>query len=280
MTTMTDRFWWPLLIALLVGLLTLLVTRNAEGVEVWQTDGPAKVLAGEPIVERTTFDTQYGETRRFRGFALTPILERAKEAKNDLVVLRFSNGMVVPLSYGAPLPDLFVAVEVWSDTEDDFVALPPSVRKSKYVQDNRPIVFDGNKIVAAAKATMFTPWRHTASLVGVELTTKAEWTAPFEAGSDSHLKYGQALFQQRCVFCHAVRGEGGTLGWDFVDPLPVTTYRPTPEKLRFHVNHRVSNAAELGLLMPVPTKLDPAEARALWEWMDEVAKDADDLRAL
>ncbi len=260
--------------------MTLLVSRQADGIEVWQTDGQAKVLAGEPTVQWTAFDVQYAEIRRFQGFELTPILERAKHADDDLVVLRFSNGMVVPLSFDEPLPKLFVAVEVWSETEDAFVPLPPSVRKSKYFQDNRPIVFDGNKIVAEANASMFTPWRHTASLVGVELTTKSQWTAPFDVGTDTHLKYGQALFQQRCVFCHAVRGAGGTLGWDFVEPLPVAAYRPTPEKLRFHVNHRVSNAAEMGLLMPVPTKLDPAEARALWDWMEEVAKDVDELRAL
>ncbi|MEQ9500284.1 MAG: cytochrome c [Deltaproteobacteria bacterium] len=242
------------------------------GVEIWHDEAPAKKTPlPDAETERELNDPQYREKLRFKIVKLAPFIAEHAEATDDLVVLRFHNGVRIPLRLEA-LPPVFLATSMWDDARRKWTDPKPRHRKSSVHQDARPIEFLGHKLVVEVDGDGFSPWRHTGSLVALEYTTEAAWTAPFAAGAEPVVRRGERIFLDSCQFCHGVRGHGGTLGWDFVEPLAVTEYRSTPDALRLHVNHRVSNAMELGLLMPVPRRLTEDEAKALWAWIDAVAQ--------
>lgn len=272
------RPWWLYALAALLAVAAFLIARRALGdepigIEIWRGEKPAMRAAfPTALVERELNDAQYLERIRFSGFDLAPVIEGNKGPDEDLVVLRFDNGVVIPLRLDQAVPAIFVATSMWDESRSSWTNPRPRHRTDRVFQDVRPIEFQGHKVVVEVKGDGFSPWRHTGSLVALEYTTRAAWTAPFDAGTSRPAARGEEIFVESCQFCHSVRGHGGALGWDFVEPLPVTEYRRTPNNLRLHVNHRVSNAMELGLLMPVPRTLTAEEAKALWSWIEALAK--------
>ena len=69
------------------------------------------------------------------------------------------------------------------------------------------------------------PWQVTAiSLIRFEDQYPRPVPRGAQAGSPE--RRGYALFQGRCVRCHALNGEGGKVGPDLNEPMSVTAYRP------------------------------------------------------
>jgi hypothetical protein len=98
-------------------------------------------------------------------------------------------------------------------------------------------VFSGNRVFAAAPAEPpqgrgFVPWGFVDTLVEVELVHEASWQQVFDVGEET--RRGLEVWRARCQTCHGARGAGASFGWDFVQPLPLSTWR-TPDGLFTHV---------------------------------------------
>ena len=109
--------------------------------------------------------------------------------------------------------------------------------KSDGRADARPITFTGNKVVVIerwhpavpAKALgVFSPWVHADTLIGIELASAPAYYGQFDVPGGADVHKGLEQFQQSCQFCHGARGVGAKLGWDFVEPTAMYSYRPKP----------------------------------------------------
>lgn len=237
-----------------------------------------------PQSEARQQDVQYGAVVHVRGVPLRALLaQHPAAATATTALLRFRNGMVVPL----PLRD-----ERWQARLNPFLALaaepaeggglragafpPVSYRgaDSDYA-DVRPIRFAGNKLVVSDRAhpavperhaAQFSPWGYVDSLAGVEFVDGAAYDRQFEPSAAA--APGAALFRESCQFCHGVRKVGARFGWDFVEPIPIYTYRHSGAKLYYHIRYR---ATERGQQMPALRHIAEDEAGKLLPWLRAVA---------
>ena len=242
-------------------------------------------------------DVQYDGTYWYRGVSLGALLDHyAPEQSIDLALLHFANGMVVPWPFRDAAVNArvrpFVARSMALTAEGPFVPgqFEPMAKKLEGAPDVRPIAFSGNHLVAASRfhpdvparaSASFSPWSQVDSLVGIELVVRAAYVRQLEAPGSAEVRAGSLIFQQSCVFCHAVHGVGGGFGWDFVDPDPIysdawvqhfgsapayeTGYRDPLTSLSVHVRFVVPNSA--GRRMPALSHLSASEVRALYTWM-------------
>ena len=255
-------------------------------IDVWEKGAAPRAVAlrGLPMVELTGDDAQYGGARTNRGVTLEALIAAAKPGWHlDTALLRFRNGMVVPVPFRQEALmrklDLLVALELKTDGKwsAEFPQIPKPGAESR---DRRPIVFAGNKVVVR---TLFhpalpvdanddaSPWRYVDSLSGVEFVDGAAWNAQFSAGDDATVRQGEALFLGRCAFCHGVKKVGASWGWDLVEPIPLSEHR-APKSLWLHIKSRPADAPEAGLMMPAFRDVKEADAAALWKWMAAIAK--------
>lgn len=262
----------------------------ADGIAVWRKP-PAGAKAAPVIVgwsslkleDRTSVDVQLGGERTFRGVSLKTILTVAAQrtAAEDTALLHFKNGMLVPVPLDEAMLarlDLFVARAIKDGTGKFQERFDNVVHERSPWMEQRAITFGTNKLVAkdpfhpalGATTTKFTPWAHVDTLTGVELVNGAAWGRTLRVSEDPRVLQGVGVFEQRCQFCHGVRGTGSSFGWDFVKPIPVHTWRDA-ESLLYHVKFRKLTGAEQGLLMPPQPDTTIDEVRALWEWMKAVS---------
>jgi len=236
------------------------------------------------LVTANRFDAQYAQSRPYRGIPLELVLDRFNpEPALDLAILHFANGMAVPLPFRdaaamkrlspflargmAPRRDGTVAV-------GQFPALPKRFARA----DARPISFAGNKLVVAGwwhpnlgdkVKPIFSPWSHVDSLVSVEFVQSEPYYKQFDVDPDPAVQRGLAIYRQSCQFCHGARKVGARFGWDFVEPMPVYTYRKEMNLL-YHVSYRPIDAAERGLMMPSLKFMSREQAAELWQWLRAV----------
>ncbi len=284
----------------LVPALLLLVAASAppapaDGIAVWRR--PVAGAKAAPVIvawsslkleERTSVDVQLGGERSFRGVSLKTILGAAAQRTpaEDTALLHFKNGMQVPVPLDDAMLarlDLFVARAVKDSTGKLAERFDNVVHERSPWMEQRAITFGTNKLVAkdpfhpalGATTTKFTPWAHVDTLTGIELVNGAAWRRTLRVSEDPRVLQGLGAFEQRCQFCHGVRGAGASFGWDFVKPIPVHTWRDA-ESLLYHVKFRKLTGAEQGLLMPPQPDATIDEVRALWDWMKAVS--ANELR--
>jgi len=240
-------------------------------------------LSTLPQVEVTRPDIQYARDGHYRGVPLWTVIATLKEPRDaDLVLLRFQNGMVIPL----PRRD----EKLWREL-DPFIALElerdgtwsrafPEIRKTGAEnRDVRPLIFAGkNKLVVgtlthpdvpeAARLDGFTPFALADSLAEVELATAATYWAPFQpAGASAEVKKGFGVFKARCQFCHGVKGAGSRYGPELKAGL-----KDDAHALFLHVRYREREAPEKGLMMPFFKDVSGEDAKALFAWMKAVSK--------
>jgi mono/diheme cytochrome c family protein len=237
-----------------------------------------------PLVTATRFDAQYAQSRSYRGIPLELVLDRFQPERSlDLAILHFANGMAVPLPFrdAAAMKRLspFVARGVALRRDEPMTTgqFPPLPKR--YVRaDARPISFAGNKLVVAGwwhpdlgdkVKPVFSPWSHVDTLVSVEFVESLPYYRQFDVDPDPRVQEGLALFRQACQFCHGARKVGARFGWDFVEPMPVYTYRKEMNLL-YHVAYRPLDAAERGLMMPALRFMSRDQAAALWQWLRAV----------
>lgn len=266
---------------MLVSVLSLALTAvPADAVRVWirGPDGPA-VRAEDvgvralPVGRHTLFDVQYGKKMTYASVPLTKLIEKVRPEREDLALLHFSNGMLIPVPIDEAAK-VHVASSIIEDGKSR-ASFPPIRRTS---DDPRPIEFERNKVVVQDAALVmadreagagFSPWRFVDSLIGVELVRSKKYYERLRG--PARVAAGFAVYQRACQFCHGVRGVGAHFGWDFVDPVPIHTYRKSPGELLFHVRHRVSDAARRGIMMPALKHLGEGEIAELWSWLNVAA---------
>jgi mono/diheme cytochrome c family protein len=281
--------------------------KNVDGriVEIfWTAPGAARALLTrvdlDALPQRTTTarDPQYGVDVRMRGVSLADVLARAQIPKSaDLALLRFNNGLQIPLSFRdqAFMAKLapFVARATTRDPSEALRAgQVESPARAPTTEDLRPVSFNGNKMVVsdAGLASMLPtitgdlrPWMYADSLFAIELVQNAAWEAHFDAGPT--LSEGKRVYLGSCRYCHAIRGSGGALGWDFVDPYPIYSPEwmhrleqgsdelarrpPARTMLSIHVRYRAG--IDGNRTMPALRGMKPAEITALWDWLQAVA---------
>ena len=233
------------------------------------------------LVQRRMLDVQYGYTANYRGRPLVEVIASYKHAANDdLALLHFANGMIVPV----PLDeadikrlDAFVAVEVCPKKGACSGDFSEVAKEDAYsvTGDPRPITFTWNKIVVPtlwhpevpeARQHIFTPWHHVDTLTGIEFVNSAAYYRQFDLAEAE----GLSVFRQRCQYCHSARYVGSRYGWDFVTPLPIFEKRP-PEQLLNHVKYPKTMAKRMGLMMPNQSDVTEPEMKAIWRWMKKAA---------
>lgn len=266
-----------------VAFLVLLTGAPATQIEVWTRapgdyvkDGNLEHLASLALdvsSRKTTTlkqrDLHYREVVELRGLDLRALIREKRPKGTDRALLHFANGVRIPVVVTDREPALFLATSIYSDGEWSS-AFPDAPRKLEFYADPRPTTFGANKVsVVASDDEAFTPWRHADTLVGIEYLVGAAYDRQFSVKGNEE---GTRIFLDSCQYCHAVWGVGGHLGWDFVDPLPVSEYRETPRALYYHVSFRSEESKAKGLLMPVPRKLTMDEAKILWDWLRDVSK--------
>jgi mono/diheme cytochrome c family protein len=226
----------------------------------------------EPTVRKHCYDQQYGRAATFEGVALTKIIRDYGAPKGvDAAILHFANEMIVLVRLNElTVLNAFLAFALCNMTEcrGD---LPPVENKDDYYVDRHPLRFATNKLVVSKAANGFSPFRYTSTLVGIELVDGRAYERQFEVADTPGVRAGLTAFTQRCRSCHGVRGVGATLGWDFVKPFPLYTYR-SPRSLSKHVRFRENDAPAKGIMMPTFPDMDDRTVKALWDLLEAFAK--------
>ncbi len=242
---------------------------------------------GRELDELSAPDLQYGpEPQRYRGVRISRILQSYGVPKgNDLALLYFQNGMVVPLPLAPHVMarvDARVALKTWSQEGSGAGELtsvfPDVTKRGASDRDRRPLQLQGNKLVVGgtwhphvpATSASFSPWLHVDSLIGIELVQARAYERQFEMGQGKVLE-GQAVFLGHCQYCHGARTVGARYGWDFVRPIALHSHR-NPENLFLHLRYREGDAPERGLMMPAFKELGHREAEAVHAWLKALAE--------
>ena len=298
--------------------MTASVTGEAErapGIAMWER-APANYGAGLEISQpskknidfsaltmktRTLFDIQYQEKRIYRGVYLRDVIRQHRRSEHvNLVLLHFSNGMIVPWML-RPTPELgpkvFLAFETAPKKDGPFTAaFEPVSNKAEVTMDPRPIKMSGNKIVVSettypwlknTAGDSFTPFMHVDSLVGIEWVHqeayyKQFWPG-FMEGQESHQqssvlanerqlhKEGFQVYFQNCQYCHSYYGAGAQYGWDFVQPVPLHRHKSTKQLLH-HVSYPPYNALGRGLMMPTLPHFTKEELNVFMEYSKAISE--------
>jgi mono/diheme cytochrome c family protein len=239
-------------------------------------------LAKLKRVEVTRPDIQARGQAHYRGVPLSVLVASLKPAKvHDAVLLKFANGMQVPLPRDEKLwkeLDPFIALEV--EREGVWTSAFPEIAKvGAEERDVRPLVFNGNKFVVnsvthpavpeEARLDGFTPFAYVDTLVGVELINTSAREKSLRVADDEAVQSGFKVFLGHCQFCHGVRTTGAKYGRDFASPSLASK---DARELLLHVRYRDRDAAEKGLMMPFFKDVKGDDVKALIAWLRAVEK--------
>lgn len=177
----------------------------------------AKLEAIVKPVDVDTEDPVYGRFKHYRAFPLLPVLERVFGDKKSLagkqLVIYSTDGYAVPVTGDILTED--GAYLAFRDREQPSWE-PIGPRKT----NPGPIylVWTG-----AAHADMSTyPWPY--AVARIEQVESLAVLYPRTVPKDTTAKRGHELFLHKCVKCHAVNRQGGTVGPDLNVPMNVTEY--------------------------------------------------------
>lgn len=249
-----------------------------------------------PQTDVRRYDPQYEAEVHARGVPLEQLLARVgAPAGTDLALLRFDNGLLIPVAFrdAARMDQLRPFVARAAALDPRLTLLPGRLedpRAPPTREDLRAVRFGGNKVIVADSghpdvlpevAGALRPWMYADSLSRIELVERAAWEHQLDVSPETAA--GLRVYLGSCRFCHAVRGTGGALGWDFVDPYPIYSDEwlrrlgkgseersPTPGRtlLSLHVRFRPEGA---GRSMPALRAMRRDQIEALWIWLQVVA---------
>ncbi len=258
-----------------------------------------------PLSAMSHRDAQLDQSPRVRGIGLDALLALLpRDPALDLILLRFANGMVVPLPAGdkAALArlDPVVVRQIEAPGQPGQLLPPgtfPALPRPPDRADVRPRAFGGNRLLVAERwhpmvpvvpGAPFSPWDAVDTLVGVDRAASAPYFAAFEVQKPTPAqRRGARLFRESCQFCHSVEGHGGRFGWDFLDPdpiysqgwmrafrdgqLPLNGASVGKDELSAHVRfHGGTGGARL---MPVLSQLTATDVSDLWDWIEGLARE-------
>lgn len=176
-------------------------------------------------------DPYYATRKRFRACPLAAVLrlglgEPIEAFAGETVFFRASDGYAKPAP-AALLAEAggFVAFADADHARGDTPGWQPIDRKQV---DPGPfyVVWTG----AGQQDTHRYPWPY--QLVEIEVAPIERLyphIAPTGMAADSPAQAGYAVFRAQCIACHAINGEGGTIGPDLNIPRSIVEYRPADQ---------------------------------------------------
>jgi mono/diheme cytochrome c family protein len=204
-----------------------------EGSLTFKRDGkvvktlPLRDLAQLPgAAEIETTDPYYKGQKRFRAFPIVPALlagygGSAAALREGAYVLVAQDGYRVPVDAARLLDDgAYVAV----DDVDVPGFAPIGPRKVSPLPAYLIWIGEGRTNLE----THPRPWQLT-SIERVPEETLYPHTRPKDAPEGSAALQGFRLFRERCIRCHAINREGGSVGPELNVPQSIVAYRPEPQ---------------------------------------------------
>ena len=189
----------------------------------------------------TVDDAYYGRTKHYRACPLAEVLalgfgklDAAVAAGSDLF-FRARDGYVKPAPIARVLePGGYLAFADADRMHGDDPGWEPIDRKQAdpgpyYVVWEKPAQRDAHRY----------PWPY--QLAAIEVASYAEkypHIAPTGVPEGAPAWRGFAIFRNECIACHAVNGEGGTIGPDLNVPQSIVEYRPVEQVKAYVKNPR------------------------------------------
>lgn len=180
-------------------------------------------LPGAGVIESS--DPYYGAHKHFRAFPIVAALEAGygdtpTKLREGTYVLVALDGYRVPIE-AARLLDGAAYVAVDDVDVPGFAPIGP--RKSSPLPAY--LIWKGDK---PNLETHPRPWQ-LASIERVSAATLYPHTRPRQLDEGTPVARGFHLFRERCIHCHAINREGGSVGPELNVPQSIVAYRPEPQ---------------------------------------------------
>jgi mono/diheme cytochrome c family protein len=192
-----------------------------------------RAACAERVVE-VAHDPYYGRPKRYLALPLGCVLAHglgAAPTPEANVFLRARDGYVKPAS-GARLaePGAWLAFADAERMHGDDPGWEPIDRRQL---DPAPfyLVWTGKEQNDPHRY----PWPY--QLAAVELApfeSRFPWTLPVGAAPGTPAREGFAIFRSECIACHAINGQGGSVGPELNVPRSIVEYRPA-EQIKAYV---------------------------------------------
>jgi mono/diheme cytochrome c family protein len=238
---------------------TLSFVKNGTAVKTLDRSALEKACA---VVTVAIDDAYYGRRKRYRACPLADVLtlgfgslDAAADAGVD-VFFRARDGYVKPASLARVRePGGYLAFADADRMHGDDPGWEPIDRKQVdpgpyYVVWEKPAQRDANRY----------PWPYQLAAIELEsLATRYPHVAPTGVPADAPAWAGFTIFRCECIACHAINGEGGTIGPDLNVPRSIIEYRPA-EQVKAYIRNPQSFRYTS---MPPHEHLTPADLDAL-----------------
>lgn len=234
-------------------------------------DAPQRTLSLAALADHVsprkveTKDPFYKQTKRFVAFPLSALLafaldEPVESLKKQSFLLRAADGYAVPIE-GARLlhDDAFLAIDD-ADVPGFAPIGPRGVSPAPAY-----LVWQGEGYQNLDAYPR--PWQLT-EIELVERERLFPHLVPQGQASDSPAMRGYSLFRGRCVHCHALNREGGSMGPDLNVPQSIVAYRPQPQ-IRAYIRNPLTFRYSV---MPANPDLTDADLDALIAYFEVMSK--------